>query len=164
MRRSSTKPFGEALCGLMDARGLTYRGLAAPWSAPAAAERIPTRPEPPARTAGTQTSRPAAISASKGARSSATMSKIAPCFRGIKGLSPRPAKDPARGPNDNMTITIMSSATPPDQDPSPPSVSLMAPAVTTQRVAQQMSVSIAIVGRPSVNTSWPVSQRRQVAR
>jgi hypothetical protein len=44
-----------------------------------------------------------------------------------------------------MTITIMSSATPPDQDPSPPSVSLTAPAVTTQRVAQH-----AISSAPSI--------------
>lgn len=29
MSRTSTKPFGETLRGLMDARGLTYRGLAA---------------------------------------------------------------------------------------------------------------------------------------
>jgi hypothetical protein len=59
-----------------------------------------------------------------------------PSFRGIKGPLAKTGQGPTRGPNDNMTITIMSSATPPDQDPSPPSVSLTAPAVTTQRVAQ----------------------------
>ncbi len=82
-----------------------------------------------------RTSRPAAISASKPPRSSATISKIA-LFRGIKGPSPRPAKDSARGPNDNMTITIMSSATPPEKIRHHSAWSPAAPAVTTQRLAQ----------------------------
>ncbi len=60
-----------------------------------------------------------------------------PSFRGIKGPLAKTRQGPTRGPNDNMTITIMSSATPPDQNPSSPSVSLTTPAVTTQRVAQQ---------------------------
>lgn len=43
-------------------------------------------------------SRPAAISASKPARSSATMSKINPSFRGIKGPLATPAKERRGGP------------------------------------------------------------------